>query len=146
MHPHCRWQITCLHKHFFFPWINATALRNIWCTRGMLFWSFCLLTFLQCVAGMVISTLCPAAQEIAQPRRHPENKHGRQTSSRKYSMFGNVESIPLPKPCFLPNFSDKSLPNPGFSDSCNYNVRPPFDTVAKLVHITPISLWFMVRK
>eukprot|EP00913_Durusdinium_trenchii_P013988 g13135.t1 len=24
----------------------------------MLFWTFCLLTFLQCVAGMVVSTLC----------------------------------------------------------------------------------------
>ena len=24
----------------------------------MLFWSFCLLTFVQCVAGMVLSTLC----------------------------------------------------------------------------------------
>ena len=24
----------------------------------MLFWSFCLLTFVQCVAGMILSTLC----------------------------------------------------------------------------------------
>ncbi|CAE7240934.1 Catsper1 [Symbiodinium sp. CCMP2592] len=27
-------------------------------SRDMLFWSFCLLTFVQCVAGMVVSTLC----------------------------------------------------------------------------------------
>lgn len=24
----------------------------------MLFWSFCLLTFVQCVAGLIVSTLC----------------------------------------------------------------------------------------
>ena len=24
----------------------------------MLFWSFCLLTFVQCVAGLILSTLC----------------------------------------------------------------------------------------
>ncbi|CAE7022316.1 unnamed protein product, partial [Symbiodinium sp. CCMP2456] len=27
-------------------------------SRDMLFWSFCLLTFVQCVAGMILSTLC----------------------------------------------------------------------------------------
>ena len=27
-------------------------------SKDMLFWSFCLLTFVQCVAGMVLSTLC----------------------------------------------------------------------------------------
>ena len=25
---------------------------------NMLFWSFCLLTFVQCVAGLILSTLC----------------------------------------------------------------------------------------
>jgi len=33
-------------------------VKGLVASRGMLFWSFCLLTFLQCVAGMVISTLC----------------------------------------------------------------------------------------
>eukprot|EP00913_Durusdinium_trenchii_P027163 g25486.t1 len=33
-------------------------VKGLVASRGMLFWSFCLLTFLQCVAGMIISTLC----------------------------------------------------------------------------------------
>ncbi|CAJ1386040.1 unnamed protein product [Effrenium voratum] len=33
-------------------------VKGLTASRGMLFWSFCLLTFLQCVAGMIISTLC----------------------------------------------------------------------------------------
>ncbi|CAE7884596.1 ycf45, partial [Symbiodinium microadriaticum] len=44
------------------PVTNALAslqllVKGLSASRGMLFWSFCLLTFLQCVAGMVVSTL-----------------------------------------------------------------------------------------
>ncbi len=41
--------------------VTAFHLRLIKCltsSANMLFWSFCLLTFFQCVSGLVISTLC----------------------------------------------------------------------------------------
>lgn len=43
------------------PRMAASHLRLIKCltaSANMLFWSFCLLTFFQCVSGLVISTLC----------------------------------------------------------------------------------------
>ena len=33
-------------------------LKSLMSSIDMLFWSFCLLAFLQCVAGLVVSTLC----------------------------------------------------------------------------------------
>ncbi|CAK9053881.1 unnamed protein product [Durusdinium trenchii] len=33
-------------------------IKCLTASRGMLFWSFCLLSFVQCVAGMTLSTLC----------------------------------------------------------------------------------------
>ena len=49
----------------------AAFLRLIKCltaSTNMLFWSFCLLTFFQCVSGLVISTLCrDFIQDATQP-------------------------------------------------------------------------------
>ena len=33
-------------------------IKCLMASIDMLFWTFCLLTFLQCVAGMIVSTLC----------------------------------------------------------------------------------------
>ena len=33
-------------------------IKCLMASIDMLFWTFCLLTFMQCVAGMIVSTLC----------------------------------------------------------------------------------------
>ena len=38
--------------------LRQLLLKCLAASRDMLFWSFLLLTFVQCVAGMVVTTLC----------------------------------------------------------------------------------------
>ncbi|CAE7398722.1 ycf45 [Symbiodinium sp. CCMP2456] len=69
------------------PVTNALAslqllVKGLSASRGMLFWSFCLLTFLQCVAGMVVSTL---VRDFITDDTHPD--FNREEVFRYYGTF-----------------------------------------------------------
>ncbi|CAE6970920.1 Catsper1 [Symbiodinium sp. CCMP2592] len=69
------------------PVTNALAslqllVKGLTASRGMLFWSFCLLTFLQCVAGMVVSTL---VRDFVTDENQPNNE--REEVFRYYGTF-----------------------------------------------------------